>query len=84
MSREDVAWVVFAVVLLVFGFVIGRRFLLLPQYQDAVSPPAESGSFRAWFWQQRSLDLAVQVGLVVVGALSIAGLLPHNREGDPE
>jgi hypothetical protein len=33
-------------------------------------------------WQSRSLDLAVQVGLIFVGALGIAALLPRGREDD--
>jgi hypothetical protein len=84
MSREDAVWIVFAVVLLVFGFVIGQRYIPLPQGEEGAPPPADAGSFRAWFWQERSLDLAAQVGLIVVGALSIAGLLPRRREEGAE
>jgi len=37
--------------------------------------PADPG-FRTWFWEQRALDLAVQVALVFAGALGIAAILP--------
>lgn len=85
MRREDIAWIVLAVALLAFGFVVGQRTIPLPQQEDGALPlAAEEGTFRAWFWQARGLDLAVQAGLIVVGALSIAALLPRSREGDVE
>lgn len=50
----------------------------------AAMPMSESdgASFRALFWQTRALDLIVQVGLTVVGALGIVALLPTAKEGD--
>jgi hypothetical protein len=79
-SREDLPWIVFAILLLIGGFMIGRRFVA-PE-SVAVSREPESGgrSFRQWFWENRSLDLVVQVGLIYVGALGIAALLPGNGE----
>jgi len=46
----------------------------LPDGKDA----SESAAFRQWLWERRSLDLAVQVGLIFVGALGIAALLPKS------
>lgn len=46
-------------------------------------PPAET-SFRLYFWQDRSLDLWAQAGLILCGALGIAALLPRLGEEDPE
>jgi flagellar basal body-associated protein FliL len=90
MSREDLVWIVLAVALLVVSFVVGRRWAV-PQEEaaavEAGAAPAQPGalglqdeSFRARFWRGRSLDLAVQAALVLVGALSIAALLPRGRE----
>jgi hypothetical protein len=42
----------------------------------------DSVSFRTLFWQTRALDLLVQVGLTVVGALGIVALLPTVKERD--
>ncbi|MBN1641345.1 MAG: hypothetical protein JXA09_08915 [Anaerolineae bacterium] len=84
MRREDIAWIVFAVALLVFGFLIGQRTIPSPRHAEDAPASVEAGSFRDWFWQERSLDLAVQAALIVVGALCIAGLLPRSREGDAE
>jgi hypothetical protein len=37
-------------------------------------------TFREWLWGTRSMDLAVQVGIIFVGALGIAALLPRGNE----
>lgn len=74
MNGEYVAWVGAVAVLLIVGLLIGQQFL---------APPDDAGdiaSFRQWFWESRSLDLAAQVGLIFVAALGIATLLPRNRE----
>ena len=73
MDREHVAWVSVVVVLLIAGLLIGQQFL---------GPPGEArvDSFRQWFWESRSLDLAAQVGLIFAGALGIAALLPRGKE----
>ena len=38
--------------------------------------------FRTWFWEQRALDLAVQVALVFAGALGIAAILPLEDQDE--
>jgi hypothetical protein len=76
MGREHVAWVGVVVVLLIAGLLIGQQFMAPPD-------DARVDSFRQWFWESRSLDLAVQVGLIFVGALGIAALLPKGK-GDDE
>lgn len=73
LQREHVAWAGTVVVLLVAGLLIGRQFLAPPD--DAQIAP-----FRKWFWESRSLDLIAQVGLIFVGALGIAALLPRDKE----
>ena len=47
---------------------------------EGACPELVEGSFRQWFWESRSLDLAAQVGLIFVGALGIAALLPRGKE----
>jgi hypothetical protein len=74
-NREHAAWIGAAVFLLIVGLLVGRQFLTSPDN-------AGVGSFRQWFWENRSLDLLVQVGLIFAGALGIAALLPWGREED--
>ncbi len=44
----------------------------------------EPDAFRSWFWTYRSLDLLVQVGLILAGALGVAAILPGSREKEGE
>lgn len=73
MNREHVAWIGTVAVLLVAGLLLGQQFLVPPD-------DAHVGAFRQWFWDSRSLDLIVQVGLIFAGALGIAALLPRDKE----
>ena len=75
MNREYVVWATAVIVLLLVGVLIGRQFMTLPSETNTTA-------FRLWFWEARSLDLAVQVGLIFVGALGISALLPSGKEGD--
>jgi hypothetical protein len=74
-SREVALWAGIVALLLIGG-------LLLGQSAWTPSEGAEGMSLRQWMWESRSLDLAVQVGLIFVGALGIAALLPRGREDD--
>lgn len=75
MSRENLPWLGLALLLLVGGWFFSQRTL-------GASPTGQAGeTFREWLWGTRSLDLAVQVGIVFVGALGIAALLPRGDEG---
>jgi hypothetical protein len=74
-SREYAIWVGAAVLLLTVGLLVGSWFLTPPDNADV-------GSFRQWFWGNRSLDLLVQVGLILTGALGIAALLPWDKKED--
>lgn len=76
MDREHVTWVSIVIMLLIAGLLIGQQFMTPPD-------DARVDSFRQWFWESRSLDLAAQVGLIFVGALGIAALLPKGK-GDDE
>jgi len=90
MSREDLVWILAAIVLLIVGFLAGQRWAVPREEPVEANPvPSEAemldvrdDAFRARFWQGRSLDLAVQAALVLVGALSIAALLPRGREDE--
>ena len=85
MRREDILWIVLAIALLAGGLAIGRQFVA-PAADARMDGGADLGgevrSFREWFWENRSLDLAVQVGLILAGALGIAALLPRDREDE--
>ena len=77
MGREDIPWIVILVVLVVVGFLIGQRYVA-PSTPEATAPEAAKMAFRSRFWEERGLDLGVQVGLVFVGTLGIAALLPRG------
>ena len=74
MSRENLPWLILAILLLAAGWFASQRLLpASPADQEAPE------TFREWLWGTRSLDLAVQVGIVFVGALGIAALLPRGK-----
>lgn len=78
MNRERTLPIGIVAALLIVGMVVGWYFRVAPE--DATSTAA-SNVFREWFWEQRSLDLLVQVTLIFVGALGVAAVLPkHDRE----
>jgi len=76
-SRRDLSLLGGAVLILVAGLLIGQRTWRRPDAEDRAAP------FRVWFWESRSLDLFVQVGLILCGALGIAALLPEDGEEGP-
>jgi hypothetical protein len=78
-SRDDLPWIGLIVLLLVGGLLVGRQLMSPPPDGEQAS---ESAAFRQWLWESRSLDLAVQVGLIFVGALGIAALLPRGRPSE--
>ncbi len=81
MSREYIPWIGVVIALLIGGLLMGQQLLAPSHDADGVAVPAgDDGAFRQWLWESRSLDLAVQVGLIFVGALGIAALLPRSRE----
>jgi hypothetical protein len=75
-SRDDLPWIGLVVLLLAGGLLVGRQWMPPPADGEGTS---ESAAFRQWMWESRSLDLAVQVGLVFVGALGMAALLPRSQ-----
>jgi hypothetical protein len=84
-SREYLPWMGVAVVLLLGGLMIGLLFRgTADSAAAAQSPETGRESFRQWFWESRTLDLAVQVGLIFVGSLGVAALLPGSKEEDGE
>ena len=72
MRRERIVWAAAVGGLLLVGFLIGQS--------TAVSQPDASDTFRAWLWEHRGLDLLTQVGLILVGALGVAAILPRHRD----
>jgi hypothetical protein len=74
MPRKLISWVVLLVLLLVTGLAVGR-------WVWGPSDVPAATSFRAWWWERREADVAVQVGLVFAGALGIAALMPPEEEG---
>lgn len=74
--RQGLPWLVVALLLLIGGWYASQRLI---ETAPAGQPGIET--FREWLWGTRSLDLAAQVGIIFVGALGIAALLPHGDEG---
>ncbi len=74
--HERFPWLGLVIVLLVGGLAVGRWL--------APSPSIDAGGtdagFRTWFWERRTLDLLVQIGLIFAGALGVAAILPHPGE----
>ncbi len=74
MNLEYLFWSLIVLVLLIGGLLIGQTFWQPSETQTNTS------SFRHQLWQDRSLDLTVQIGLIFCGALGIAALLPSPSE----
>jgi hypothetical protein len=74
-SRERLVWIGIVTLLLAVGLLIGQHLA-----SSAGEP--DLSLFRPWFWENRGLDLVVQVGLIFAGALGIAALLPMGKEED--
>jgi hypothetical protein len=73
-NRDRLLWIFLLFLLLTSSLLFGRQLFS--------HSPAEATSFRQRFWEERSLDLAVQVGLIYVGALGLAALLPREEEDE--
>ena len=83
MNREHVTWLGAVILLLITGLLIGRQFSPPADDADVMRRSDSSATpMRQWFWDNRSLDLLVQMGLIFAGALGIAALLPRGREED--
>lgn len=82
MDREHVTRLGAVILLLVTGLLIGRWFSPPADAADVMRGGPSTMPIRQWFWDNRSLDLLVQVGLIFAGALGIAALLPRGREED--
>ena len=73
MDRERVVWVG------LLGLTVAASALLMRFLPT--SPEANgAGLFRTVLWGDRALDLLVQAGLLLVGALGISALVPKGRE----
>ena len=70
MKRSRNLMIIFVLFIFAIGWVL---FMLL---NKDVESTGSLTSFQAWLWDQRGLDLIVQVMLVFSGALGIAAILP--------
>ena len=75
MRGERWSWAVLLIAVLLAGWLMGRLWRPGEAYA-----PSETTTFRAWFWERRTLDLLAQAGLIFAGALGVAALLP-GRQG---
>ena len=79
MTRNRWRSVLLVLAILTGGLLIGRLMGAAP---DTIVPEGPE-TFRVWFWGHRSIDLAVQVGLIFAGALGVAAVLPPLHEEGP-
>jgi hypothetical protein len=77
-KSERIAGIILVLLTLGAGLIIGRWFGAIP---EPIMPEGVE-AFRIWFWSNRSIDLAVQVGLIFAGALGVAAVLPSPYEED--
>ena len=80
--------------LLVLALVLGLLVVLglgfreqLPVASNQLLPakgqPAEANDFAAALWQERGLDMLVQVGLIFAGVMGVLGLLAEQKQRVP-
>ncbi len=75
MNLENLTRIGGIALLLIGGLLVGR--MVRPPQSMVVST---IDTFRTWFWEHRTLDLWVQVGLIFAGALGVAAVLPKHGE----
>ncbi|HET90776.1 MAG TPA: hypothetical protein ENN99_08580 [Chloroflexi bacterium] len=79
MNRNQLLVIVVITALLTGGVLVQRGLDVTTE-----DTGSDDGGFRAWFWSYRTLDLAVQVGLLFAGALGVAAVLPHERDEEDD
>ena len=62
--------------ILITVLTLGRLILPQPEARIAVSEP----SFASTLWQQRGLDVIVQIVLIFSGIMGLIGLLTHSKK----
>ncbi|MFP4394439.1 MAG: hypothetical protein ACLFTI_04165 [Anaerolineales bacterium] len=78
MRKRYLVWAALILTVLFIGWLIGSR-LAPPVEAETQETSTSTSTFRAWFWERRTLDLLAQVGLIFAGALGVAALLPGHR-----
>jgi hypothetical protein len=78
-TRERALWLFAVVALLAGGWLVARTM----GQPSPTAEPVESG-FREWLWSRRALDLALQIGLILAGALGVAAILPDERDEEDD
>ncbi|MCJ7693815.1 MAG: hypothetical protein MUO40_00150 [Anaerolineaceae bacterium] len=72
--RSKLTWLAIFLALLLVGYLY---FMITKGPGDT----PESAPFRIWFWENRSIDIYVQVGLLFAGALGVA-IIFSSQNGD--
>lgn len=69
--------------ILVVGFFLCACAVSESQYESSdlsQEQPVEEGTFQEYLWDQHSLDLMIQIGLLLAGSLGVVVLLPTPDE----
>ena len=61
---------------------LAAGWLLFRTLNAPVTTVQAEDSFRVWLWENRGLDLVVQMILVFAGTLGIAAILPGEEDED--
>ena len=68
--------------ILIAGILLLMGWAFFRLWNGPVLAESENLSFGAWFWENRGLDIVLQVMLVFAGVLGIAAILPMDQKDD--
>lgn len=71
--RDQIAWLIFCLILLVTGYLLFMIF-------GGKAVDTDAFNFRNWFWNNRTIDLFIQVELLFAGALGVSVILSSVKD----
>jgi hypothetical protein len=80
-SKKHFLFLLFTFILILFCLSACTNFSEVDLAKDTGSDQAgDEISFQEYLWEEHAIDLAIQVGLMLAGALGVAALLPAPDE----
>jgi len=71
--RDQIAWLIFCLILLAAGYLLFMLF-------GGKAVDTDAFNFRVWFWSNRTIDLFVQVELLFAGALGVSVIFSSMKD----